>query len=103
MEVENRLYERVVLGPAETLPCEGLGFAFAGKVAVISMGGIYVQGDKSFPVGTVLPLRFRAGEEVVEADCIVRDADAQGLGLEFVKLRGPNEDALRRILERLRP
>jgi hypothetical protein len=50
----------------------------------------------------VLPLRFSAGAEVVEADCIVRDVEPEGIGLEFVKLRGPNEDSLKRILNAFR-
>ena len=102
MKVDNRLYDRLYLTENHHLACEGLGFAFGGKVTVIGLGGTYIQTDKSFPMGTVLALRFSAGGESVEADVIVRDVEPDGLGVEFVKLRGTNEDALKRIMDRLR-
>ena len=102
MKVDNRLYERLYLSEGQHLTCEGLGFAFEGKVTVIGLGGTYIQTDKSYPMGTVLPLRFSADGESVEADVIVRDVEPDGIGVEFVKLRGANEDALKRIMDRLR-
>ncbi len=102
MNVDNRLYDRLYLSEGHYVGCEGLGFAFAGKATVIGLGGTYIQTDKSYPMGTVLPLRFSAGGDTVEADVIVRDVEPDGLGVEFVKLRGANEDTLKRIMDRLR-
>ncbi len=102
MNVDNRLYDRLYLSEGQHLSCSGLGFAFEGRVTVIGLGGTYIQSDKSYPMGTVLPLRIGTGEDVVEADVIVRDVEPDGLGVEFVKLRGANEDALKRIMDRLR-
>ncbi|MBI1750411.1 MAG: PilZ domain-containing protein [Acidobacteria bacterium] len=103
MKTDNRLYDRLYLSETQYLNCEGLGFAFEGQITVIGLGGLYIRTEKSYPMGTVLPVRIRAGGEVVEADCIVRDVEPHGFGTEFVKLRGANEDALKRILVRLRP
>jgi hypothetical protein len=102
MITDNRLYDRIYLPDEKSIPCEGLGFAFEGQISVVGLGGMYVRTGKSYPIGTVLPLRFSAGAEVVEADCIVRDVEPEGIGLEFVKLRGPNEDSLKRILNAFR-
>jgi len=102
MKTDNRLYDRIYLPEEKLLHCEGLGFAFEGKVGVVGLGGMFVRTDKSYPVGTVLPLRLHADGEVVEADCIVRDITPEGFGVEFVKLRGANEDYLKHILDRFR-
>ncbi|MBI1737965.1 MAG: PilZ domain-containing protein [Acidobacteria bacterium] len=102
MKTDNRLYDRLYLTESQYLNCEGVGFAFGGRITVIGLGGLYVLTDKSYPMGTVLPLRVRVGAEVVEADGIVRDVEPDGFGVEWVKLRGANEDTLMRILDRLR-
>ena len=102
MTVENRLYDRVTLEEGKYIPCEGLGFTFEGQVTVIGLGGLLIRTTKSYPVGTVLPLRLRSGDDVFEADCIVRDLEEGGIGVEFVKLRGANEEALRRMIQNLR-
>lgn len=102
MKTDNRLYDRLYLAEAQYMSCEGVGFAFEGRITVIGLGGLYVLTDKSYPMGTVLALRILGGADVVEADGIVRDVEPDGFGVEWVKLRGANEDALKRILERLR-
>lgn len=102
MKSDNRLYDRVYLTDAQHVKCEGVGFAFEGKISVIGLGGIYILTDKSYPMGTVLALRILAGADVAEADGIVRDVEPDGFGVEWVKLRGANEDTLKRILTRLR-
>ena len=102
MNVDNRLYDRLYLTENHYLPCHGLGFAFEGRISVVGLGGTYIQSDKSYPMGTVLAIRIGTGSDVVEADVIVRDVEPDGMGVEFVKLRGANEDALKRIMDRLR-
>lgn len=102
MTVENRLFDRVTLAEGKHVPCEGIGFTFDGEAIVIGMGGLLIRTPKTYPVGTVLPLRLRSGDDIFEADCIVRDLEEGGIGVEFVKLRGANEEALRRILQNLR-
>lgn len=102
MEVDNRLFDRIYLPEGGCLPCEGIGFAFEGKVSVVSLGGLFIRTEKKFTVNTVLPLRMRVGDEVVEAECVVRDADSNGFGVEFVKFRGDSEDVMRNLMDRLR-
>ena len=102
MKTDNRLYDRLYLTESKYLKCEGVGFAFEARISVVGLGGIFMLTDKSYPMGTVLPLRILGGTEVVEADGIVRDVEADGFGVEWVKLRGNNEDTLKRILDRLR-
>jgi hypothetical protein len=102
MQVENRLFERIYLKDEMRIPCEGIGFTFKGSIIVVGMGGIFILTEKSYSIGTVLALRFAQGDDIVEADCIVRDLSPGGMGVEFVKLRGTNEEALKRILQRMR-
>jgi hypothetical protein len=102
MKIDNRLYDRLYLTESQSLKCEGVGFAFEARITVVGLGGIFMLTDKSYPMGTVLPLRILGGTDVVEADGIVRDVEPEGFGVEWVKLRGNNEDALKRILDRLR-
>jgi len=102
MKTDNRLYDRLYLTESKYLKCEGVGFGFEARISVVGLGGIFMLTDKSYPMGTVLPLRILGGTEVVEADGIVRDVEPEGFGVEWVKLRGNNEDALKRILDRLR-
>jgi len=102
MKTDNRLYDRLYLNESQYLKCEGVGFAFGARISVVGLGGIFMLTDKSYPMGTVLALRILAGTETVEADGIVRDVEPEGFGVEWVKLRGNNEDALKRILDRLR-
>ncbi len=103
MNPDNRLYDRIYLQDEKFIPCEGLGFAFDGQISVLGLGGMYVRTGKSYPIGTVLPLRIAVGKEAIEADCIVRDVETDGIGVEFVKLRGSNEDTLKRIIDAVRP
>jgi hypothetical protein len=98
---EKRTYARVYLDASRMLPCEGIGFAFSGKVSVLGLGGAMIQSEKSFPVGTVLTIRIASGADSVEAECVIRDAGADGLGVEFVKFRAHSESTLKKILERL--
>jgi hypothetical protein len=99
MVEEKRLYDRLNLGEDSLLRCEGIGFTFEGRVTVIGMGGAMIRSEKSYAIGTVLPLRFQHGESVFEAECIVRDLLPGGFGVEFVKFRGAGEEALQKYLD----
>ena len=102
MAADKRLFDRIHLEEPEWIPCEGIGYAFSGRIAVLSLGGVLVNTPKRYAIGTLLSLRLKHGLEIVEADCIVRDFDGDRIGLEFVKFRGSGEDRLKEILERLR-
>ena len=101
MKTENRIYDRVQLAGEPALSCEGIGFAFAGSIAVLSLGGVQVRSAKTFTLGTVLPLRIRSGGDSVDLECIVRDFTPDGFGAEFVKLTPAHESTLKTIIERL--
>jgi hypothetical protein len=101
MKAENRVYDRLYLAPGRYLACEGIGFDFSGKVSVIGLGGLMVRSDKSFSLGTVLPLRIHSGAQTLDLECIVRDISPDGIGVEFVKLSPANEEALQRIIDEL--
>jgi hypothetical protein len=102
MAVDKRIFDRIYLEEIEWIPCEGIGFSFQGRVAVVGLGGMLVKSEKRYNVGTLVPLRLKFGMNIVEADCIVRDVEEGAFGVEFVKFRGSSEDRLKEILEHLR-
>lgn len=97
-----RNYRRVLVPEHYPVQCEGVGIALEGKVAVLSLGGMYIRTRESHPEGSSFGVRMRANGEVVETVCVVRRREPGGLGVEFVKLRGQHEDSLKRIIARLK-
>ena len=82
------------------LRCEGVDTELSGDVVMLGLGGLLIRTPVVFPKGTVFGVRIRDGEHEVEAVCAVRSVDPSGLGVEFVELRGKNEENLKRILQR---
>jgi hypothetical protein len=66
----------------------------------MGLGGLFIRTPIVFPKGTVFNLRIHDGECEVEAVCAVRDLRRDGIGVEFVELRGQNEHNLKSILQR---
>jgi hypothetical protein len=96
---ELRRYQRVTL-PHGAVSCEGVDTELRGHVAVMGLGGLFIRTPVVFPKGTVFRVRIRDGEREVEAVCAVRDLQPDGIGVEFVELRGANEVNLKSILQR---
>jgi len=101
MPHETRHYARIHVPEKHPVACDGIDRPFAGEITVMGLGGLFIHTRDTFPVGTVFSVRFRDGQETVEAMCTVRDHEAQGMGVEFVELRGKNEENLKKIVERL--
>ena len=102
MERDSRHYERIRVPEDKLIPCEGVGRPLRGHVSVVGLGGMFIRTRESYPVGTVFDVRLGDGEEAIEASCVVRSVDPGGLGVEFVKLRGKHEQALKKIIDRLK-
>lgn len=99
---EYRNYRRVLVPEHYPVHCEGVGITLNGQVAVLSMGGMYIRTRESHPEGSSFGMRIRANSDVVETVCVVRRREPGGLGVEFMTLRGQNEESLKRILARLK-
>jgi len=102
MEKDYRRYERVVIPEDKLLACEGLERALDGLVSIVGLGGMFIRTRESYPVGTVVGVRIRGDGEVVETECVVRDVEPGGLGVEFVRLRGQHEETLKKIVDRFK-
>jgi len=100
---ERRHHDRILIPDDKLLDCEGISRPLAGKISVLGPGGMFVRTRDTYPSGTELELRIRAGADTLEAACVVRDAVPGGLGVEFTWLRGPLEEKLKRIMARLKP
>jgi len=102
MNRESRHYTRHLIPEESLLPCEGVNRPLKGQVSVMGLGGMFVRTRESYPIGTALEVRIHAPDDVIDAQCVVRDVLPGGLGLEFTKLRGKHEDVVRTFLERLK-
>jgi PilZ domain len=86
-EEEQRRYTRKILDEPKWLECEGVGCELHGHLSVIGLGGGFIRTRNLFPVGSALGLRFRKGNEWLEAVCVVRSNENNGMGIEFMPPR----------------
>lgn len=100
MPRDSRHYPRIRVPSKYSVVCESKDPPLAGKVLVMGLGGVFIAVQERFPAGTVLNLRLTHDRETVEAVCAVRGQFPDGIGVEFVQLRGKDEETLKRMLER---
>ena len=86
-EADQRRYKRKILDEAKWLECEGVGCELQGHLSVIGLGGGFIRTRNLFPVGSALGLRIRKGKEWLEAVCVVRSKEDDGMGIEFMPPR----------------
>ena len=103
-EVNRRRFRRVELPQNRWLACQamGEGLHFDGEVSVISPGGLFIRSPKVQHVGARLGIKMRNIMDVVEADCVVRNHQDDGFGVEFLDMRPTFQTNLERIIDRLR-
>ncbi len=105
MTQENRRrFQRVVLPQTRWLACQAIGEGthLEGEVSVISTGGMFIRAEPAQPVGAKFGVKMRNIADVVEADCVVRNHQSAGFGVEFIEMRPKFRDNLERIIARLR-
>jgi hypothetical protein len=101
MRRESRRYRRVCVPVDADVSCQGLDTDLQGSVLVMGLGGLFIRTPVVFPKGTVFHVCIRDRDCEVEALCAVRNLAPEGLGVEFVQLRGRHEENLKAILKRL--
>lgn len=102
MVPELRRYDRIRLAEERLLDCEGVARPFMGQVSVLGTGGMFIRTQFHLPVGTTFGLRVRADGETFETECIVRDSLPGGLGVEFTRRDTLHEDAVRKLMSRVK-
>ncbi|SRR5260370_28795253 len=96
---ERRAARRVSY-PCE-VECEGTGISrLATRINDVSITGAFIDCRTSFPVGSTLTMKFRAGSAQVVADAEVRYCMPQiGMGVRFLNLKPEYLDAIKGIVE----
>ncbi len=103
MQRNQRRYERVLIPEDRLFHCTGIGSHLDGRVSVIGLSGMFIRTRESHPVGTTLALRIHALDTDIEVQCVVRDAEPGGLGVEFSGLSAENEQKLKSVIAYLSP
>ena len=80
------------------MECEGVGAELRGQISVVGMGGAFILTSNLYPVGRPLGLRIRKGGEWIEAVCVVRSRETDGMGVEFMPPRTQLLSHLREVL-----
>ncbi len=76
----------------------------AGELLDVSAGGIGITGDKTYPIGTELQLRFRARSsktDLLTLRAVVRHHHGKRMGLEFVNVPMTDFNRTLNMIERL--
>lgn len=94
---DKRRYARVQVRDGVHVACEGLVPKFRGLVRAISPRGLFIQTTHTFARGSRLLIRIRLDDEVLDAECLVRDVEPQGIGVEFLPLTDDQQESLARL------
>ncbi len=68
-----------------------------GLLRVLGGGGVFVEIDQNYPLGTVVRLQFKLPGEDEDVRChggVCNGLDGQGVGLEFLDISPRNRDRL---------
>lgn len=89
---------------------EGVGIRVSGSkcgqmvegiATVIGLGGMFCRTKDKLPPGTALTLHLTCAAAAFEAECSVRHANEQGMGVEFTGLTPENKQTLEQLLLQL--
>jgi len=70
----------------------------AARVRTISLGGGFIETDCQLVLGESRKLEIRAGLRTIEATAVVRNVGNHGIGVEFVHMKAPDRERLRRLV-----
>jgi len=101
--VESRRYQRMVVPEGFGIRVSGRenGNVLEGIASVIGLGGMFCRTNDRLSPGTNLILRMTWAASSFEAECSVRHANEQGMGIEFLHFRPEDRQKLERLLFRL--
>ena len=97
-----RRYERIVLPKGMEVAWYGGGQQQVSRVKTLGMGGVFLCGSITLPVGSTLMLVFQVPGGMIQAEATVRNVvPGEGMGVEFVKMNEQNRGLLEHLLKRL--
>ena len=110
MHVPPRIYRRVPFRTAVRLQFDRFRGFIEEYSANLSLGGMFIRTDSALPLGTVLPIEFRLGEDfelikgtgrvVWVRDEGIDDDDPAGMGIRFLELTPGSRELIFRMVER---
>ena len=97
-----RRHERISLPKGMSVSWYGAGQQRDSRVKTLSMGGMFLMGSYTAPVGTQLRLIFEVPGGFVQAEAVVRSVTpGEGMGVEFTKLNPQDQVLLEKLMKRL--
>jgi hypothetical protein len=89
--------------PQQVWVCWGCGgLADTSRVRDLSMGGLFVETQRSPPVGATLKLDLSVHEGSIQAEAVVRHAKlGRGIGLKFTSICSEDRPRLAELVNRL--
>jgi len=80
----------------------GAGQQQVSRVKTLSIGGVFLCGSITLPVGSDLTVVFEVPGGMVLAEAVVRNTvPGEGMGVEFTKMNPQSRDLLEQLLTRL--
>ena len=99
---KERRHARITLPKGMTVAWYGGGQQQVSRVKTLGMGGLFVCGSITQPVGATLTLVFQVPGGVIQAEAVVRNVvPGEGMGVEFVKMNDDSRALLTDLLRRL--
>jgi len=97
-----RRHERISLPKGMSVAWYGAGQQQVSRVKTLSIGGVFLCGSITLPVGSDLTVAFEVPGGMVLAEAVVRNTvPGEGMGVEFTKMNPQSRDLLERLLTRL--
>jgi len=97
-----RRHERILLPKGMSVAWYGGGQQQTSRVQTLSMGGVFLCGSITLPVGSDLTLVFEVPGGVFQAQAVVRNiVVGEGMGVEFTKMNDQSRALLEQLLARL--
>jgi PilZ domain len=97
-----RRYQRVALSSPLPANIEGMQSAPA-RVRAIALGGALVETGSRLAIGDSMRIEIHAGLGRIRSTAVVRNANPEGYGVEFVHMDQEDREKLRRRLVKLLP
>ena len=93
---------RIALPKGMTVAWYGRGQQQESRVKMLGMGGLFVCGSITLPIGTELMLVFELPGGVFQSEAVVRNIlPGEGMGVEFTKMNPRGRILLEQLLTRL--
>lgn len=97
-----RRYERISLPKGMSVAWYGGGQQQVSRVKTLGMGGLFLIGSHTLPVGANLTLVFEVPGGIVQADAVVRNiVPSEEMGVEFTKMNPEHWVQLEKLISRL--